>query len=750
MTVSSQPSNRIDLRDYARIIVRRIWLVIIPAVVAIGVTLVATMPNFLPPVYESSATLMMEFPQPLSPNLQQIVEQSTGRDQFARLGNMIYGTEFLRKVIQRAGLSDDPVARQWAVRNASKYPTMSQAELVELYLTRYLRNAIDSGSDRNEPNVFGLRVHDHYPRRAMEVCTAIMNGIVEASNSITQEQVKATHDFALEQVALYKRKLQEAERKLQQYQSGIGSQSGSGQNISGVRGLQTSVQVEVENQKSRRTRLAASVRGLGQDADRWLWMVRPESLEELSRQYLQLVSELTRSEIQDLETPGTDGSTTALGVQLAGKRRELDAAFREMVAGAAPEASDAARDAIVSLLVTDVDVRAAERQEKLIEDQIASLEEAAARVPAMELEQARLTQEVETLREFYRTFMEQITSAQIAEAFEAVKVGGRVVVLDPPQLPLEPVSPNRAMIIVIAAVGGIMLGFLLLFIVEHHDTTVRDVAELTPELRDKVIGSLPLIRDRLAKEREYEKAGLKGKTVPIFDYYRDEAPSSFEFRRLVLELSSNGVPERRSLMVTSSESGEGKTTTACFLALTLARHRKQRTVLVDLDFRKPAVHREMGLPRHSPGAAEALMDRALNRDAVRPTAEPNLFVLPAGSFRNFSAEALTPESVRWLLCELLRSFDVAIVDTPPNLAVPDPLVIGRGVDAAIFVVKAGSTSKRVMMRGIELQTRANANLAGLVLNNIRDVMPHYFNYEHYGYAADGQAHRRRVLPGKPK
>ncbi len=742
MSFLPESSGGVDFREYARILLRRLWLIVVPTVVAATISFVASSPRFLKPVYESSSRLMMEFPQPLSASLQRIVPQTTAQNQFARLANLIQGTEFLKQVIRSTGLRDDPSARAWALKRASKFPSLDEDGLIDHYLTDYLRGTIRASSGRRNSNVFEIVVHDYYPRRALELCSAITNGVVEASNGITQEQVKATHDFAIEQMVLYRQKLEDAEERLQKYRSGVyldAVQNGlvNAQNVNQVKSMATGAQVQLQDTRSRRNREAEALKSHGQDAQRWLVMIRPGEVEEATRQYLTLVRELTRSEIQDLSAGGSDGTTTSMGVQLANKRRELGDAFRAMVRQAGDGMGSEAADGTVALLLADLDMKSAEARHDFLTARVSEYESQAARLPELELEQARLTQEVETMRGFYNTFMEQITAAQIAEAFEIVKVGGRVVVLEPPQMPLSPVSPNRPAILFLSCVAGLLLGLVLVFVVEHHDATVRDVGQLPQNLRDKVVGSLPLVRERIAKEREYRRSGVKGKRVPIFDYYRDETASSFEFRRLLLELSRAGeLP--RSIMITSAERREGKTTAACHLGLTLARHRMGRTVIVDLDFRRPSVADVLGIVRTGRGAAEALMDRTISQESIRSTPEANLFALLSGSFHQFSSEALTPESVRWLIGELAQWFDYVVIDTPPTLAVPDPLVIARGVDAVLFVVKAGSTTRRILARGIELLSRASSsNIAGLLLNNVRDVMPHYYNYGYYGYTAEG-------------
>jgi capsular exopolysaccharide synthesis family protein len=739
-------TKKVDLREYLSVLLRRGWLVVVPVIVALGMAYVGSMPRFLPPTYESSSKLLMEFPQPLSRQMREYVDQPSSGEQFDRLSNMTQSSEFLKTVIRQAKLESDPSARKWAQANRAKFPSMSEDDLAELYLMRYLRQVIGAGSSRREPNVFTITVRDPFPRRALSICEVITEGVIAASKEQTLEQVGATQEFAAEMVALYREKLGEAERQLREYESGQFRQSlengiVNGTNLLQAKALLRSAGIQADDATNRRVEQARVVERLGDNPERWLHMIRPPTVEDAIIRHLALVKDLTENELQDLTTElrggTTDGTTTSLRVQLANRTRDMRSLFSDMIGEAqgGESLSSQLREAVLTLLMRDLDAQVADQRRSFLASEIRTYETKAAQLPDLEMRTQGLRQEVESNEALLNAFMNQIAAAQVQQAFEAQKVGGQLKVLEPASLPLEPISPNRPMILVLAGLGGVFLGVLLIFVVEHHDTTIRDVNQLPDPLRQNVLGSLPVIRDRARKEREYQKAGMKGKTIPLFDYYRDEAPSSFEFRRLVLDLSRNGGEVPKSIMVTSAERGEGKTTTACMLALTLARHRRVRTVLVDLDFRKPQVHHQMGIAKHSPGSAEALMERSLNREAVRPTSEANLFVLPAGSFRAISAESVTPESVRWLIEELQRWFDVIVIDSPPNLAVPDPLVIGQVVESVLFVVKAGSTSRQVITRGFEMQSRARDNLAGVLLNNVRGVMPYYYNYEHYGYVA---------------
>jgi capsular exopolysaccharide synthesis family protein len=736
-----EDAKRVDLRDYGRILLRRVWLVIVPAVVALIVAFVASLPRFMPPVYESQARLVLEMPPSLSQDMRELITQPRASDQIDRIRNMITSTEFLRGMIrQMDDLRNDQGARRWAHSQKDRHPSATEEELVELYLMKYLRQTIDLGIDRRQPGVFRVKVADYSPHRALRLCQRITDAVVEESIHMVDEYRAKTRNFASERLASEREKLEVEEERLRQLEAGaLRSQSSSRliseASIPQVEGLKYRIQGDLESLRNNLATKKARVQEFGEAPSRWLGITANVKVEV--QQYVDIMRSIGKAEIRDLNIQGAD-TAGSLQIQSAQTRNELQSRLRDLVATQGSSLSAATQSAIASMIISDLDLQATEARYRTVGAEIDAYRGRSATAPGRQIEIDRARTTVDNRRATVQMFENAIINTEIQASVQEHQLGGSIDVLEPATLPLEPISPNRPIILGLAVVGGVLLGLMLAFVVDHHDLTIRDVTELPVEMRDQVIGSMPLIRDRITKEREFRKTGMKGEPISLFDYYRDEAASSFEFRRLVLELTrEGGLPH--SIMSTSSERNEGKTTTSCLLALTIARHRKLKTVLVDLDFRKPSVHKEMGIAKGQPGSAEALNARSLDPDVIQATPESNLFVLPAGSFRQISAETVTPESIKWLIAELRKTFDVVIFDTPPNLAVPDPLVIGQAVDAVLFVVKAGSTSQAVLKRGFELQIRANDNEAGVVLNNVRDVMPYYYNYEYYGYSAEEEA-----------
>jgi len=213
----------------------------------------------------------------------------------------------------------------------------------------------------------------------------------------------------------------------------------------------------------------------------------------------------------------------------------------------------------------------------------------------------------------------------------------------------------------------------------------------------------------------------------------EESPIATEFRRLLTRLSQRYAKnDVRSILVTSATSGEGKTTTAVYLAAAIARHQGLRTVLVDADLRQPDVHSFLGISRGR-GLSDVLSQSRSLEASLQPTSNRNLSVLTAGSRSISPSKAIESPQMREVLRQLKDWFDMVVVDTAPVVPVCDPLVLGPQVDGVLLVVMAGRTPREVVRRARDLLVDVNANLLGVVLNNASEILPYHYDYRYYGY-----------------
>lgn len=226
------------------------------------------------------------------------------------------------------------------------------------------------------------------------------------------------------------------------------------------------------------------------------------------------------------------------------------------------------------------------------------------------------------------------------------------------------------------------------------------------------------------------------KLISIIDYYNSEAPFAAEFRRLLFRLlGQKSERELKSILVTSAMLSEGKSTVCSFLAITAAVHKGLKTLLIDCDLRRPNSHKHFFIPREH-GIAEIMIEGFNSRDAVKKTEIEKLDVLTAGYEVDNPSSVFDPEAIGTLIDEMKFYYDLIIIDSPPLIPVSDPMLLAPKVDGVLLVVKAGVTQKEVVLRAKEIIENSNCNVLGVVLNNVNNALPYYYDYRYYGYQYD--------------
>lgn len=206
-----------------------------------------------------------------------------------------------------------------------------------------------------------------------------------------------------------------------------------------------------------------------------------------------------------------------------------------------------------------------------------------------------------------------------------------------------------------------------------------------------------------------------------------------EFRRIYSKLTSTAHEKKmRTILVTSSTVGEGKSVTSSFLAITAATLNREKVVLIDLDLRRPRVQ-DYFAASVGPGMAEVLAGKSNIKNVSRPTIIPNLSIITAGKVESSPSDIFDQADIPGFLNELKFYFDMIIVDSPPIIPVSDPMMIADKVDGVILVVKSGSTQREVVSRAANLLINSGVNLLGIILNDIDSVLPYYYKDRYYRY-----------------
>jgi len=227
--------------------------------------------------------------------------------------------------------------------------------------------------------------------------------------------------------------------------------------------------------------------------------------------------------------------------------------------------------------------------------------------------------------------------------------------------------------------------------------------------------------------------GMRGKKT-IFDIFDQESPMATEMRRLYTNIRHiHGKKDMRSFLITSANRGEGKSTIASHLALTVARFRRKKSLIVDADLRRPKLHQIFDVPRE-PGLLECLQGKMDPLDVVKDTAIENLKVIPSGARASSPSHLFEGDILSEILDKIKFYYDIVIIDSAPVIPVSDPMLIASEVDGVILVLLAGKTPRNVALRAKNILLDADANILGVVVNNLSEVLPYYYDYKYYGYS----------------
>jgi capsular exopolysaccharide synthesis family protein len=228
----------------------------------------------------------------------------------------------------------------------------------------------------------------------------------------------------------------------------------------------------------------------------------------------------------------------------------------------------------------------------------------------------------------------------------------------------------------------------------------------------------------------------KDKKQTIYDIFDQESPIATEMRRLYSNIRHiDGRNAKRSFLVTSANRGEGKSTVASHLAITVARFRGKKSLIVDADLRRPRLHQIFDVPKE-PGLYECLAGEIDPLEAVKDTPIENLKVIPAGRRVKSPAHLFEGDVMTEIFEKIKFYYDIVIVDSAPIIPVSDPMLISSVVDGVVLVLLAGMTPRNVSLRAKNILLDANANLLGVVVNNLSEVLPYYYDYKYYGYTED--------------
>ena len=324
-----------------------------------------------------------------------------------------------------------------------------------------------------------------------------------------------------------------------------------------------------------------------------------------------------------------------------------------------------------------------------------------------------------------------------------------IKIIDPALIPSTPFSPNKKRNIILSVILGLFIGTGLAFFVDYMDNTVKGPEEVEKLVGLPSLGVIPALSANNSnnnhnysyysqQDGEENPESSNGheeiKEIELINHFYPNLHICEDYRTVRTSiLFSHAGNSPKTIVFTSAFPQDGKTSTITNTAVSFSQLEK-KVLLIDADLRKPRLHKVFEA-RNRIGLSSCLTGLSTVENAIQETAVENLWLLPSGLHPPNPAELINSQKMKEVLEVVKKDFDAVFIDAPPVLAVLDPVIIASLVDAVVFVLKEGKTSRKPLVKAVNELNKAQANIIGVVFNDVKMKKngynsPYYEDYMH--------------------
>jgi capsular exopolysaccharide synthesis family protein len=694
------------LIDYVKVLYKRRWTATTAfLIVLLGVMLYTFT---VTPIYEARTRLLIEAENPNVISFKEVIdEQGAKADYYQTQYNILQSRALARKTLDHLNLWNDPhfgggkasrglfrslFGRDDAAAGAAQGETVEQSRAIDSFLSNLTIAPI-----RNSRLVdLKFRLPD------ADLATRIVNSL--AKNYIEQNLEykfvvsKEASDWLGERLADHRKQVEAAETALQRYREQNDAISLEDRENIVVQKL-SDLNAAVTQAKTERFQKQAVYNQL-------------QSLQKGSNSLDSFPAILSNTYIQQqkAELAQLQSQYTQLSEKLGDKHPQI------VTIKSAIELAKMKLDAEIAKVVGSVrsEYQAALAKENSLLGALAQQKAEAQSMNRKAIDYGVLERDVQTSKQIYESLLQRAKETGVSTELKT----SNIRVVDVAERPQYPVSPRKALNFVLALVGGAFLAFGFAFFFEYVDSRIKSPDEVKAYLGLPSLGMVPALDAKALKGRD---PLINGGVPPNF---------SEAFRALRTNVLFSCADEgSRSLVITSTGPGEGKTMVAANLAIGFAQA-GQRVILIDADMRRPRVHAMFRLTQE-PGLSNLMVGHSTPSASIRKSGVPGLWLLPAGRIPPNPAELLGSQRFKDFVRLLGEHFDSVIIDSPPIMAVTDAAIAASAATGIVFVVGAEMTSRYAARAAIEQLEKGRPTFLGAVLNRVELERNAYYYSSYY-------------------